>query len=248
LDRLYDGVPGQVRFRAFAIAKLQPILARVGWESKPDEAPNTESLRSSVLATLGRLGDARVIADAKTRFQALVGGATLQPTEREAVLSIVAVNADAAIWDQLHTLARTAKTDLEKREYYELLGAAQDESLAKRALALALSGEPAPTTAPGIISSVSGRHPALALQFVDANWAKVSPLLDSSAQGSYAPRLVSGSADPALIAALARFGDTHLSPSARGDFAKAGATITYDAEIRSLRLPEADRWLAAHGG
>jgi aminopeptidase N len=248
LNRLYDGLPGQAKFRAFAIARLQPILARVGWESKPDEAPNTQSLRSSVLATLGRLGDAEVIAQAKTRFQALVGGATLQPTEREAVLSIVAVNADPAIWDQIHTLARNAKTDLETRTYYDLLGAARDEALARRALDLALSGEPAPTTAPGVISSVSRRHPALALQFIDANWAKVSPLLDSSAQGSYAPRLVSGSAEPQLIGALERFGDAHLTASARGDFTKAEAAITYNAEIRSLRLPEVDRWLAAHGG
>jgi aminopeptidase N len=247
LDRLYDGLPGQATFRTFAIARLKPILARVGWESKPDEAPNTESLRSSVLATLGRLGDAEVIAQAKGRFKALVGGGALQPTEREAVLSIVAVNADPATWDQFHALARDAKTDLEKREYYDLLGDAQDEALAKRALALALSGEPAPTTAPGIISHVSRRHPALALQFVDANWAKISPLLDSSAQGSYAPRLVSGSADPALIGALTRFGAAHLTASAKGDFAKAEAAITYSAEIRSLRLPEVDRWLAAHG-
>jgi aminopeptidase N len=248
LDRLYDGLPGQTRFRAFAIAKLQPILARVGWEAKPGEAPNTELLRSSVLATLGWLGDPSVIADAKARFQALVGGAKLQPTEREAVLRIVAVNADPAIWDQLHTLAGNAKTDLEKREYYELLGAARNEALARRALALALSAEPAPTTAPGIISSVSRLHPALALQFVDTNWAQVSPLLDSAARGEYAPRLVSGSADPALIGALARFGDAHLTASAKGDFAKADAAITYNAEIRTKRLPEVDRWLAAHGG
>jgi aminopeptidase N len=248
LDRLYDGLSDQARFRAFAIAKLQPIVARVGWESKPGEAPNTESLRSAVLATLGRLGDAHVIAEAKTRFQALVGGATLQPTEREAVLSIVATNADPATWDQIHTLAREAKTDLEKREYYELLGDARDEGLANRALALALSDEPAPTTAPGIISSVSRLHPALALQFVDTNWAKVAPLLDSAARGEYAPRLVSGSSDPALITALDRFGDAHLTASARGDFPKVEATITYNAESRTKRLPEVDRWLAAHGG
>jgi aminopeptidase N len=47
---------------------------------------------------------------------------------------------------------------------------------------------------------------------------------------------------------LERFGDAHLTASARGDFTKAEAAITYNAEIRSLRLPEVDRWLAAHGG
>ena len=248
LDRLYDGLAGEARFRTFAIARLRPILARVGWESRPGEAPNTESLRSSVLETLGRLGDSSVIADAKTRFQALVGGATLQPTERQAVLSIVAVNADPAIWDQIHSLARHEKSDQEKRNLYDLLGDARDETLARRALALALSGEPAPTTAPGVISSVSRRHPTLALQFVDANWDRVSDLLDTSARGDYAPRLVDGSADPSLIAALERFGGAHLTASARGGFAKAEGAITYNAEIRTKRLPEVDRWLAAHGG
>jgi aminopeptidase N len=247
LDRLYDGLAAQSRFRAFAIARLQPILARVGWDAKPGEAPNTESLRRSVLTTLGRLGDPKVIADAKTRFKALVGGATLQPGERQAVLSIVALNADPTTWDQIHSLARHATSDQEKRDLYHLLGAAEDETLAKRALDLALSGEPAPTTAPGIISTVSRRHPALALQVVDANWDKVSALLDASARGTYAPRLVEGSADPSLIAALERFGDAHLSASARGGFARAIAAVSDNAEMRSKRLPGVDAWLEAHG-
>jgi aminopeptidase N len=247
LDRFYEGLPSQARFRAFAISRLHPMLARLGWTAKPGEPPNTESLRTAVLAVLGRLGDADVIADAKTRFKALAGGATLPPAERQAVLSIVAINADAATWDQLHTLAKAAKTDLEKREYYNLLGRVRDEALAKQALALALSGEPAPTTAPGIIRAVGGLHPALALAFIDANWAKVSPLLDPSSLGSYAPGIVAGAADPALIAALDRFAQAHIAPTGRGDFAKVEATLAYNAKVRAERLPQVDAWLAQAG-
>ncbi len=191
--------------------------------------------------------DADVIVDAKTRFKALVDGATLPPAERQAVLSIVAINADSATWDQLHTLAKAAKTDLEKREYYSLLGRARDEVLAKQALTLALSGEPAPTTAPGIIRAVGGLHPALALAFVDTEWAKVSPLLDPSAQGSYAPGIVAGAADPALIAALERFAQSHIAPTGRGGFPKVEATIAYNAKVRMDRLPQVDAWLAQMG-
>jgi aminopeptidase N len=245
LDQLYDGLPSQARFRAFALARLRPVSARIGWEAKPGEPPNTESLRTSLLETLGRLGDDRVIVEARARFAKLVAGQTLAPAERQAALGIVAVNADAATWDQIHALAKTAQSNLAKREYYELLGDARNETLARRALGLALSGEPAPTTAPGMISAVARLHPALALKFVSDRWAQIGPMLDSSARGAYAPRLVRGAADLALAQALQSFGAAHLSPDARGDFPKAVATIAYNAKVRAERLPDVDRWLAA---
>ena len=248
LDMLYDGQPGQTRFRAYVRLRLDPVQARVSWDVRPGDPTNTEAERTTVLSLLGVIGDPAVVAEAKTRFAALRGGAKLDPSVREAVLSIVSRNADAATWDQIHALARSAHSDLEKREYYDLLGYARDETLARRALDLALSGEPAPTTAPGIISAVSARHPALALAFVDAHWNKVAPLLDSSARDSYAPRLASRASDLTVADALNRFADAHIPATARGEVTKAVAQIRYSAQVRKQRLPEVDRWLAEHGG
>jgi aminopeptidase N len=247
MNQLYANLPGLTQFRAYAISRLHPLLNRLGWDTKPGEPPNTEALRIAVLDTLGEMGDEAVIAEAKRRFASLVAGQTLKPSERKAVLAVIGINADQALWDQIHNLAKHAKTDLEKREYYDLLGHAADAQLAEKALTLALSGEPAPTTAPDIIHAASVLHAAMVLKFVDAHWTKLAALIDTSAAGSFAPSLVMHANDPAVAVALDQFGEAHLAPTARGDIPKAKAAITLNAEIRSSRLPDADKWLTQHG-
>ncbi|MGC1302094.1 MAG: M1 family metallopeptidase, partial [Caulobacteraceae bacterium] len=179
LDRLYDGLPGQAQFRAYALSRLRPELERLGWDVKPGDPVNTAGERQVLLAAMGRMGDPQVVAEAHRRFDALMRGEPLDPAIRRAVLSIVGFNADAATWERIHQLARKASTSLEKTELYTLLGRAQDPALAQRALDLSVSGETEPTTAPGIISAVSAAHPKLALDFADTHWAQVEPLLDS---------------------------------------------------------------------
>jgi hypothetical protein len=48
-----------------------------------------------------------------------------------------------------------------------------------------------------------------------------------------------------MPAKLTAFAAT-VPPSARGEVAKALASIAYRMEVISKRLPEVDRWLAAH--
>jgi aminopeptidase N len=246
LDHLYDGLPGQARFRAFAVTRLQDVYRRLGWEAKAGEPANTAGARTAVLSALGRMGDPAVVREANRRFLALAQGQRLDPAVRRAVLSIVAANADPATWERLHQLARTASTQLEKIEYYGLLGRVRDPALAQRALALALTTEAEPTIRPGIIANVSVFHPKMALDFAAAHWAEVEPLLDSSARVSYITRLASSAADPAVAQDLDAFAAGHIPATGRGDVEKAKAQIAYAASVRTGRLPEADRWLESH--
>jgi len=248
LDHLYDGLSGQAKFRTYALSRLRPELERLGWDAKPNDPVNTAAERQVVLAAMGRMGDPAVVAEAHRRFETLARGERLDPATRRAVLAIVGLNADAATWEEIHQLARKASTSLEKTEFYTLLGRARDPVLAQRALDLSISGETEPTTAPGIISAVSGAHPKLALDFAAAHWAKVEPLLDSSARVSYVTRLASGAVDTATADALDVFAQAHIAASARGDVRKARAQIEYNAKVRAERLPEVDDWLAKRAG
>jgi aminopeptidase N len=247
-DRLYDGLPGQARFRAYALSRLRPELERLSWDAKPTDPTNTAAERTAVLSVMGRMGDAMVVAEAHKRFEAMAHGEHQDPEVRRAVLSIVALNADAATWEEIHQLARKAPSALEKHEFYSLLGRARDPALAQRALELALSGETEPTTAPAIISAVSSAHPKLALDFAAAQWAKIDPLLDSSARVSYVTRLAQGASDVVVADDLDAFAQAHIEPGARGDVRKARAQIEYNAKVRAERLPEIDRWLDGRGG
>ncbi|QUD86482.1 M1 family metallopeptidase [Phenylobacterium montanum] len=245
LDRLYAGTPGQARFRSFARGVLARGLARIGWDRQPDESFNVAIMRSAVIGALGDMGDPAVTAEAHRRFdQFLYDPTSLDASARRTVLAIVGRQASAADWERLHQLAKTAKSELERTEYYSLLGAADDPALAAKALDLALSGEPPATTAPDIIGAVSDRHPGLALDFTSAHWAKVSELLEPDSRPSFAPHLVTGEPDRGLADRLNAFADRNIPEDARQEVRKAVSSILYQAQVRDARLPEVDRWIA----
>ncbi len=106
----------------------------------------------------------------------MAGTSDLDAGTRRTVLRTIAVHADPATWDQLHRLAKSAATEMERRELYDLLAAAQSEPLVRQALDLTVSSEPPPPTiVPEMIRSASRRHPHLALDFAIAHWDRMRP-------------------------------------------------------------------------
>lgn len=248
-DHLYEGLPTQAGYRTYARSVLAPIFARVGWEKHAGESDNVAVLRGELITALSDFGDADVLAEARRRFARFVADASaLDAATRRTVLRVVATQADAATWDQLHALAQAARTQVERQELYGLLAAAEDPALAQRALDLALSGEPPKTTAPGMIGAASGRHPSLALDFAISHWDQVQAFLEPTSSARYVPRLANGAWDAQLIEKLEAFAKTNIPPSARQDLRKAEANIRYSAAIRQKRLPEIDQWLKSTGG
>jgi aminopeptidase N len=249
IDHIYDGLPAQAAFRDYAGKVLAPIFVRTGWGKNPGESDNIAVLRAGLLAALGDFGDPAVIAEARQRYQRFVAdAASLDAGTRRTVLGIVALHADQATWDQLHGMAKTARTQLERQEFYSLLGAAEDKTLAQQALDLAMSGEPPATITPQMINAVSARHPELAFDFTVARWDKFLTLLEPNIQARYVPRLINNASDLKLIAKLDHFAELHIPPGARQDLRKIEANVRYFAKIRQDRLPEVDIWLRKQRG
>jgi aminopeptidase N len=244
LDRIYDDLPTQTHFRSYAIGVLQPIFDRVGWDRSPGEEDNVALLRSRLIAGLGNFGDPALLAEARKRFDRYAkDAATLDAGARRTVLGIIAVHADAMTWDQLHRMAQAAATEMERRELYALLAVPESEILVRRALDLAISGEPPATIAPEMISAASERHPKLALEFAMAHWDRIAPLIEPSSQARYVPGLLNAATDLNLIGELERFAAGHIPRDGRQELRKAEATVRYLAMIRNDRLPEIDRWI-----
>jgi aminopeptidase N len=244
LDKRYAGRANQGAFREYARNLLQRPLAQVGWDAPRGEADNVESLRATLLSAMGRFADPAVVAEAKRRFKEFVETPSrVSAAQRSIVLGIVATNADGATWDKLHALARTAGTELEKRDYYRLLGAAEDPRIAQRALDLALTQEPAVTLRPLILDSVARDHPELAANFAIAHWDAIAPMLESDSKAQYVPNLAGGSGDLSMITRLNEFAAGHIPASARGSLEMAIARIRYNVQI-GTRLADIDRWIA----
>jgi hypothetical protein len=246
LDRYYDGRPGQAAFRAYALARLRPIQARLGWTARVGEADNLASARAAVLKAMGAFGDPAVLAEARRRFAAYrVRPAGLTGTGRETVLAIVADRADATTWRLLHAMAVASHDPTDKSRLYRLLGAAHDPALAGRALALALSGEPPATSPPALIRAVSHVYPDQAFGFALAHRAQLEDSLEPAARPSFLTELAAPSRRPETADRLDALART-MPASGRGEADKSASAIRFRAEVIDKRLPDIDRWLSAN--
>ena len=250
VDNYYRGdAKRQAAFRRFAIAQLAPVFARTGWQAQEGEATSVAILRSQLIGVLSGLGDATVIAEARRRHAAQASDPQAVPVAlRKTILAVVAQHADTATWEQLHAAARAEKTPLVKDRLYSMLSIADDETLARRALDLALTDEPGATNSASMISEVSGSHPDLAFDFAVAHREQVDQRVDSTSRSRYYPGLGEGSFDPAMISKLESFASAHIAASSRRATETAVANTRYRIMVRDERLPAIDAWLRKRGG
>jgi aminopeptidase N len=250
LDRTYStDAARQAVFRKFAIGRLAPKLAQVGWIAQANEPDTFAILRNELIETLGSLGDPAVIGEARRRYAARAGDPSALPGAlRRPVLGVVAMHADAATWDQLHAAALAEKIPLVKDQLFQLLAAVEDPELVRKALALALTGEPGETGGAAMIRRAALLHPDLAVDFALDNLALVNTKMDTEARSRYIPALARGSLDPAMIAKLNAYAEKHLAPTARREVKASVANISYRIKAARERLPLIDAWLAQNSG
>lgn len=247
VDQLYRDLKGQPAFRAFSLSVLQPIFAKVGWMPVPGEDQNIALLRHDLIDALSQLGDPAVVAEAKRRFAGFVKDpSSLTGDLRRSVLTTVAFHADAAIWEQLHALAKSTNDSMQKNEYYLLIGLSEDKSIAERALALSLTDEAPVTARPTIVAAVSNWYPEMAFDFAVAHLDQFNAMLEPDSRNQYEVRLAVGSFQPQMVTKVHAYAEAHIPATARQTAVKTEAAIANYAQIRAKYLPEIDSWLAHH--
>lgn len=245
---LKDNPARQAAFRKFAQARLAPKFAQLGWQNRDGDSAATRQLRSSMIAMLGALGDAKVLAEARRRFDASATDPSALPADlRRTVLGMVARNADAATWDKLHAMAKAEKSSMLRDQYYGLLAAAKDKALAQRALDMALTDEPGATNSASMISTVAWEHPDMAFDFAVAHREKVDTLVDSTSRARFYPGLGSSATDLAMVDKINAFAEKYIAPTSRRDAERVVNGIQTRVKLRQQRLPQIEAWLKQHG-
>lgn len=171
----YDerGSSGHEAFTKYARSILAPAFAALGWEAKPGQTPDQEELRRTLISQLGSWGDAEVIRGARMRFEAfLKDPASLPASDQPPILTVVALGADAATFEQLHTLARGSKDESELERFYGALGQVRDPQLADKAAEIIFSSEIPPQALQArlqMIGALTHEHPALGWRLFSAH-------------------------------------------------------------------------------
>jgi aminopeptidase N len=165
--------PQHDAFTAYARGVVAPLFASLGWDETPGETVATGQLRRSVIGALGAWGDPAIVAEARTRFdRAVTDPSSTTPEMRQVLVAIVGTNADAATFDRLHQLARSAKDPVLASSYRGALMHVRDPQLAARALDIAISDEIPPQQASsrlGLVATAADWNPKLAWAFFQAH-------------------------------------------------------------------------------
>jgi aminopeptidase N len=166
LERAERGTPGHEAFVAWARGLVKPVADRMGWNPAPGETAGVQRLRRTLVAHLGAWGDRDVVAEARKRFAAFVADRnSLAPDDQGTILTIVAQNADAVTFEQLHAIARASKNETEVRRFYPVMMRVRDPQLASQAAQIALSPEIPPQADVlrlGMIFALAAENPQLA--------------------------------------------------------------------------------------
>jgi aminopeptidase N len=249
IDGMYDGAPAErAAFRKLAVARLSPVFQQVGWTAKAGEPGPVATLRATLITSLGTLGDAAVIAEAKRRYATDKTDPTAVPGPlRKPILAVVGRNADAAAWDALRAQAQAEKTPLIRDQLYTQLASAADPALAAKALALALTDEPSETLSANMISTVAKLHPDMAFDFAVAHKDAVNGKVDAASRTKFIPGLAKASADPAMVGKVTAYAAANLPAGSRGEAGKSVASITDRIKTRKAALPQITAWTAKKG-
>ena len=141
-DSLRDSPADRKAFRSFAVELLQPVLDRFGWDAKPDDDTQVKTIRAPLIASLGRYGSEKVIAESRRRFTAFEADRnSLAPDIRAAVLSTVVAAGGKAEFDKVRQMGRDAQSTEEKLRYYFALAAQTNPELEDEAVKIGLTDE-----------------------------------------------------------------------------------------------------------
>ena len=238
----------QAKFRTFAIARLAPVLARIGWDAQAGEADPVAILRSELIGTLGAArrpgGDRRSASPLRRRRRPIrprcpraaqarsSASSRAMPTPRRGSSCTPRPRPRRRRW------SRTSSTRCWRSR--------EDEALAQRALELALTDEPGATNSAAMIADGRrGSIPDLAFDFAMAHRERMNSLLAPETRNRYYPRLGSGSHDAAMIDKIRRFAEANVPASSRRGAESAMAKVGYGATIANERLGAVDAWLAS---
>lgn len=202
-------------YRTFVRGLVGPALVAAGPAPRSGETERATARRAALFEVVARIGrDESQIALAQERFAAVTGdGPGVDPDMSDAVVRVVAAQADEATWSELRRRAAAADTPQDRLRYQGAMADTSDPDLVMRLAELVLTDEIRSQDGLFILRrALSNRHAHEPVwDFVEANWAEITSRFPSST----VPRLIDGVrtvTDPALAGRVTDFLAEHPLP------------------------------------
>jgi len=246
------GKPGSKAYDAYVRSVYRPLYDKLGWDTKPGDTVPTQQLRRMVVGMLGAASDPDILAESKPRFAAFQQNpSSVSPDDQGMLLGIIGSNADAATWDQLHTLAQKATSIDEKQRYFGAMAAAKDDALAQKALDLSLTDEIPPQIAQfriQMLAEVAGDHQQLAWTFFKAHNAELFKTRSTFEKILSFTGFENVFWNAAPVEEIEGYTKKNVPPEAYKEVAKATDRVKFRRELQEKLLPQVDAYVVNAAG
>ena len=172
LEQLLAKTKTKEKLNALMLDLFSPAFKRLGWEAKKSEPYDNTLLRPLIISKLGRLGDKKIIAEAKKKFIIMQKGGHINPDIRSAIYTIIATSGSMKEYRTLLKLYKKETLHEEKERIGSVLGYFTDPKILTLVSKFALSKDVRVQDTARIISPV-GINPLgrdIWLHFVKKNW------------------------------------------------------------------------------
>jgi aminopeptidase N len=244
IDLLHDPGPARDAYRRGVRGLIAPFAAQAGWDEKPGESYNMPLARDLVLRLLARFGDTAVRAEAKRRYARFVADPnSVSPNLREALLRMVAMQADAATYDQLFAMLRRSRDSLEREQLSHVMTSFEDPKLVERALDFALGSEALSGQGAWLVDDIATWHPDAAWRYALAHQARMPA--DTETQLLFMPMIAEHAHREERAVELMAYARAHIPRSDWHTSEEAALEIRYRAKVAREIVPRIDNWFNA---
>ena len=238
LDQTLAGTPAQPLLHQAGRRLFAPELARLGWDDRPSDDPQTLKLRGALIGRLAHFGDAATVREALRRFDAdAAGTAPLPATIRSPVVWAAGRHGGAERFAPLLARLKAAGGEEDRWMYASALAAGSDEGRARELLALSLAGVLPPNVATALPGLVSEESPFgdLAYAYTLEHWNDLARINGSAMWGRYwlLPGAASHFNERARAAALIADQQRLAGPDGAAPAARIAARISLRPAVRA---------------
>jgi aminopeptidase N len=237
-------------FEAWTRQLLHPIAEDLGMKAVAGESDERNSMRSTVLAVLGYVGnDPEVIAAARATTESYMKDpASVDPEVVGPALGLTAFNGDAALYDQFREHMKTAKTPEEYFQYFGNLGSFKDPELAKRTADLFLTPDVKGQDMFQMFGILGNEYTQqVAWDFFKAHFKEIKDKLGPGLGGGMV-NIANVFCDEKLRDDSQKFFADQKLPGSERDLANARERVNACIELRQLQQPNLAAFLKQEGG
>uniref|UniRef100_A0A6B2KY43 Aminopeptidase n=1 Tax=Arcella intermedia TaxID=1963864 RepID=A0A6B2KY43_9EUKA len=230
----------------FVLKLVSKIGGELGWSGKPGEDESRSSLRGSVIATLGAVGDVAVIEEAKKRWTAFLSDKNSLPADLQSgVFYLVAKNGGEAEINQMIEVYKTSTLPAQKVTALRSIGSSRNPELIKKGLEYMMSEEVRMQDRfillAALASSKVGRD--ICWDYVKQNWS----LLEVKISHNLLPRIISYTCEdfstPEKAKEVEDFFSQHKVHGTERTIAQTIESINSNTAIHSRNVAQVSKYL-----